>query len=292
MDFIEIVKVILFGILEGITEWLPVSSTGHILLFEEVLPLKLSSPDRAAAFLEIFKVLIQLGAIFAVVLIYWKKLFPFFLKKDEKTGKLLGVSAHGDIIQLWLKIAIACVPAAIVGLLADDFLEAHLQTPFVISFTLILYGVLFIFIENKNKNRVFPIQATNEITYKHALLIGIFQLLALIPGTSRSGATIIGALLIGVSRPAGAEFSFFLAIPVMLGASALKLIKFLLNNSFFTGAELGYLLIAMATAFIVSAFAVKILTDFAKKRDFKFFGWYRIVLGAIVIATLVLPSML
>ena len=287
MHIIEILKVILLGIVEGITEWLPVSSTGHILLFDAVFPLYIS--NRPEAFMEIFKVVIQLGAILAVLVLFWDKLFPFSLSKKDKK---ISFNADMGILNLWGKVIVGCLPAAVFGLLLDDFLEEYLQTPLVISLTLILYGVVFLLIENRNKNRVFAIQSTNELTYKQALLIGLFQVLALIPGTSRSGATIIGALLIGVSRPVGAEFTFYLAIPVMLGASALKVLKFLLEFGMFTGVELGYILLAMAVAFVVSMLAIKFLMNFVKKHDFKPFGWYRIILGAIVIATLVLPTML
>lgn len=287
MHIIEILKVILLGIVEGVTEWLPVSSTGHILLFDAVFPLYIS--NRPEAFMEIFKVVIQLGAILAVLVLFWDKLFPFSLSKKDKK---LSFNADMGILNLWGKVLVGCLPAAVFGLLLDDFLEEYLQTPLVISLTLILYGVVFLLIENRNKNRVFAIRSTNELTYKQALLIGLFQVLALIPGTSRSGATIIGALLIGVSRPVGAEFTFYLAIPVMLGASALKVLKFLLEFGMFTGVELGYILLAMAVAFVVSMLAIKFLMNFVKKHDFKPFGWYRIILGAIVIATLVLPAML
>ncbi len=286
MQFFEIFKVLLLGIIEGITEWLPISSTGHILLFDEIFPLQVS---ERTAFMEMFKVVIQLGAILAVIIMFWKKLFPFTIEKKEGKNKL---NADPGILNLWGKVIIACIPAAVFGLLFDDFLEAHLQTPLVISLTLILYGVAFIVIENKNKTRTFAVQSTAALSYKQALYIGLFQVLSLIPGTSRSGATILGALLIGVSRPAGAEFTFYLAIPVMLGASALKVLKFILDFGWFTGAELGYTLLAMAVAFAVSLLAIKFLMDFVKKHDFKVFGWYRIGLGILVILTLVLPNLL
>ncbi len=306
MDFIELLKVIFLGIIEGITEWLPVSSTGHLLLVDAVLPLKLSE-----SFKEMFMVVVQLGAILAVVVLFWKKLFPWRLERAEPKQTHIeqaDVSASTDgikelpakrklttdksILALWGKVLVACVPAAVIGILFDDFLEAHLHTPLVISLTLILYGVAFIVVENLHKGKTFPIQSTKEITYKHALIIGAFQILSLIPGTSRSGATILGALLIGVARPAGAEFTFFLAIPVMVGASGIKLLKFLLDSGGFTGAEIGYLLAGAAVAFAVSLVAIKFLMSFVKKHDFKLFGWYRIALGAIVIATLVVPPLL
>lgn len=283
MEFIEVIKVILLGIIEGITEWLPISSTGHMLLFDEIFPLKLSEN-----FKETFIVVIQLGAILAVVLLFWKKLFP--LKREEiEEGKMKTVVDKG-ILSLWGKVLVACLPAGVIGILFDDLLEKYLHTPLVIAVTLIVYGVAFIWIENQNKNKELPIKTTSEITYKYALIIGGFQVLSLIPGTSRSGATILGALLVGVSRPAGAEFTFFLAIPVMAGASAIKLLKFFMESGSFSSAEIGYLLIGAAVAFAVSCLAIKFLMNFVKKHDFKLFGWYRIALGAIVIATLVIPT--
>ena len=233
-----------------------------------------------------FQVVIQLGAILAVPLLFWKRLFPFALEKksDGKTA----ITADKKILSLWGKVIVGCVPAGVIGILFDDFLEAHLQTPLVISLTLIAYGIAFIVIENYNKNKELPIKSTDEITYKHALLIGLFQVLSLIPGTSRSGATIIGALIIGVARPAGAEFTFFLAIPVMLGASAIKILKFILASGGFSGVEFGYLLIGTLVAFAVSLFVIKFLMDFVRKHDFKVFGVYRIGLGALILLLLVL----
>lgn len=298
MDFIEILKVILLGIVEGITEWLPISSTGHMLLVDAVLPLNLS-----ASFKEMFMVVIQLGAILAVLVLFWKKLFPWKREAvqsaqtdDGQIGD--GQTAKGklvtdkNILRLWGKVLVACVPAAVIGILFDDFLETHLHTPLVISLTLIVYGAAFIVVENLNKNKELPLKSTDEITYKHALIIGAFQVLSLIPGTSRSGATILGALLVGIARPAGAEFTFFLAIPVMAGASAIKLLKFFLESGGFSGAEIGYLLIGAAVAFAVSLFAIRFLMNFVKKHDFKLFGWYRIVLGALVIGALVIPALI
>ena len=284
MVFIEILKVILLGIVEGITEWLPISSTGHMLLLDEIFTLQLTD-----TFKEMFFVVIQLGAILAVVVLFFHKIFPFHLEKKEGKSKL---NADMGIFNLWGKVLVACLPAAVLGILFDDLLEAYLHTPLVIALMLILYGVAFIWIENRNKNRELPIKTTDEISYKQALIIGAFQVLSLIPGTSRSGATILGALLIGVSRPAGAEFTFFLAIPVMVGASAIKLLKFFLDAGAMTGAEVGYLLIGAAVAFAVSLVAIKFLMNFVKKHDFKVFGWYRIALGALVIAALVIPSLL
>ena len=284
MHLIETLKIFLLGIIEGITEWLPISSTGHMLLFDEIFPLKLSP-----AFKEMFIVVIQLGAILAVVALFWKKLFP--LKKEQVDGKGK-ITIDKGILSLWGKVLVACVPAGIIGILFDDLLEKYLHTPLVISLMLILYGFAFIWIENRNKNKELPIKSTSEITYKHALLIGAFQVLSLIPGTSRSGATILGALLIGVSRPAGAEFTFFLAIPVMAGASAIKLLKFFMESGGFTNPEIGYLLIGAAVAFVLSLVAIKFLMSFVKKRDFKVFGWYRIALGTIVLCSLVVYPML
>ncbi len=287
MDIIEILKVLLLGIVEGITEWLPISSTGHMLLVDAIPKLSLTASE---AFKEMFFVVIQLGAIFAVVVLFWRKLFPWRKSEETAEGKSK-IVLDKDILRLWGKVLVACLPAGVVGILLDDFLEAHLHTPLVISLTLIVYGVAFIVVENVNKNKQLPLKSTADITYKHALIIGAFQVLSLIPGTSRSGATILGALLIGVARPAGAEFTFYLAIPVMLGASAIKLLKFFLDGGSLLGAELGYLLIGAAVAFAVSLVAIKFLMNFVKKHNFKLFGWYRIALGALVICALVLPPL-
>lgn len=267
--FIEILKSILFGIVEGITEWLPISSTGHMILLEEFVSLKVS-PE----FWDVFLVVIQLGAILAVVLMFWNKLWPFSLKE----GKL---TSSKETWSMWIKILIACVPAAIVGLLFDDFLEEHLMNYFVVAIMLIIFGVGFIFIENINKKKTVKINSLSEITYTTALLIGIFQLIAAIfPGTSRSGATILGALLLGVSRTVAAEFTFFLAVPVMFGASLLKIAKF---GFAFSAFEIIILLVGMISAFVVSLLSIKFLMNFVKKHDFKGFGYYRIALGALVI---------
>ena len=283
MDFIEILKVIFLGIVEGITEWLPVSSTGHMLLVDALFSLNASD-----AFKEMFFVVIQLGAILAVVVLFWGKLFPW--KKEQTQDNTTQIVADKGIFTLWGKVLVACVPAGVIGVLFDDILEEYLHTPLVIALMLIVYGVAFILVENNNKNKQLPVQSTNEITYKQALVIGAFQVLSLIPGTSRSGATIIGALMVGIARPAGAEFTFFLAIPVMAGASAIKLLKFFMESGSMLPAEVGYLLIGAAVAFAVSLLAIKFLMNFVKKHDFKVFGWYRIALGAIVIATLVIPT--
>ena len=273
MEFLEIIKAIILGIVEGVTEWLPVSSTGHMILVDEFLKLNVSKE-----FMEMFLVVIQLGAILAVILLYWEKIFPF--KFDN------GVKVEKDTIIMWVKILIACVPAAIVGLLWDDYLNALFYNPTTVAIMLILFGILFIVIENYNKGKNPKINSLTEITYTVAVMIGLFQLIAAVfPGTSRSGATIVGALLIGVSRTVAAEFTFFLAIPVMLGASALKLVKFGLKTGFvMTGSELTILLVGMIVAFIVSILAIKFLMSYIKNNDFKVFGWYRIVLGILVLA--------
>lgn len=272
MEFLEIIKAIILGIVEGITEWLPISSTGHMILVDEFLKLNVSKE-----FMDMFLVVIQLGAIFAVILLYWKKIFPF--KYDN------GIKIEKDTLIMWFKILIACVPAAIVGLLFDDQLNALFYNPTTVSIMLILFGILFIVIENYNKGKKPKINSLAEITYTVAIMIGLFQLIAAVfPGTSRSGATIVGALLIGVSRTVAAEFTFFLAIPVMFGASALKLVKFGLQTGFvITGSELAILLVGMIVAFIVSILAIKFLMSYIKNNDFKVFGWYRIILGVIVL---------
>lgn len=270
LNIFEILKVVFLGIVEGITEWLPISSTGHMLLVDEFI--KINASD---AFKEMFFVVIQLGAIMAVVLMFWKKMWPFNLKDKSKPV----IKKH--IFDMWFKVVVACVPGAVVTILFDDYIESHFHTPLVIAATLIIYGIAFILIENKNKGKKFLVNSLNEITYKHALLIGLFQVLSIIPGTSRSGSTIIGALLVGVSRVAAAEFTFFLAVPVMFGLSFLKLLKF---GFVFTSAELIILLIGCVTAFVVSVFVISFLMGYIKKKDFKLFGWYRIILGVIVIA--------
>lgn len=271
MDVLEILKSIFYGIVEGITEWLPISSTGHMILLEEILPMNVS-----ASFWEVFLVVVQLGAILAVVLLYWKKLFP--LNLSNKNRPLL----RYDILQLWFKILVACIPAAIVGLLFDDWLNEHLYHSVVVAIMLILVGLAFLFLENRNRYQRARVTALSQITYRDALIIGIFQLIAAIfPGTSRSGATIIGALMIGVSRTIAAEFTFFLAIPVMFGASLLKLVKFGLA---FSGMELGLLFVGLLSAFIVSLLVIRFLMAYIKKHDFKVFGYYRIALGIVVLA--------
>lgn len=270
MDIIEILKVIFLGIVEGITEWLPISSTGHMLLVDEFITL-----DMSESFKEMFFVVIQLGAIIAVVVMFWKKMWPFQFKDKSKP------KVNMDIINMWLKVVVACIPSAVLGLLLDDILEKYFGNAVTISIMLIVYGIAFILVENCNKKRTPKVNALNDISYKTAFFIGLFQVLSMIPGTSRSGATIVGALLLGVSRTAAAEFTFFLAVPTMVGASALKLVKFGLN---FTSQEIITLLIGMAVAFVVSVLCIKFLMSFIKKHDFKPFGWYRIVLGVIIIA--------
>jgi undecaprenyl-diphosphatase len=261
MDFLEIVKVIIIGIIQGITEWLPVSSTGHMILADQFIRLNVTS-----AFKEMFLVVVQFGSIMAVAVLYWKRLFN--IKKETLT--------------MWLKIFVSCLPAAIIGVLFDDKLNQLFYNYQTVAVMLILFGIIFIVVENRNKNTVPKINSIAQITYSAALIIGVFQLIAAaFPGTSRSGATIIGALILGVSRTTATEYTFFLAVPVMFGASALKLVKF---GSVFTTAEVITLLTGMAVAFIVSIIAIRFLTGYIKKHDFKAFGWYRIVLGVFVLA--------
>ena len=269
LSFTEILKVIFLGIVEGITEWLPISSTGHMLLVDEFLTLNMSD-----AFKDMFFVVIQLGAILAVVILFWQKMFPFQFKDQSKPVVKM------DTISLWLKVVVACIPGAIVTLLFDDYIEAHLHTPLVIALMLILYGIAFIWVEKRNRNRQPKVARLEDITYRTALMIGLFQVLSIIPGTSRSGATIVGALLIGVSRVAAAEFTFFLAVPVMIGLSLIKILKF---GLVFTGSELLVLLLGSAVAFVVSLLVVRFLMNYIRKHDFKAFGWYRIALGALVL---------
>lgn len=269
MDFIEILKIIFLGIVEGITEWLPISSTGHMLLVDEFI-----SMNYPESFKEMFFVVIQLGAIIAVVVMFWNKMWPFqFKDKTQPKVKM-------DTINMWLKVVVACIPSAVLGLLFDDLLEKYFGNAVTIAIMLIVYGVAFILVENWNKKRTPKVSSLNDISYQTAFIIGLFQVLSMIPGTSRSGATIVGALLIGVSRTAAAEFTFFLAVPTMVGASALKLIKFGFN---FTVEELIALALGMVVAFVVSLLCIKWLMSFIKKHDFKVFGWYRIALGIIVL---------
>ena len=276
--FLDVLKAIIYGVVEGITEWLPVSSTGHLILVEEFLPFQKVSDG----FFEMFDVVIQLGAILAVVLLFWNKIWPFTLPRDGEDAKpgILGYVKMDKII-LWVKIMVSCVPAAVIGLLFDDVFDALFYNPVCVSIALIVFGIAFIAVENWNRDRKPKVRKLDQITYQMAFLIGVFQLLAAVfPGTSRSGATIVGALLIGVGRTVAAEYTFFLAIPVMFGASLLKVLKF---GFTFTGMELALLLIGTVVSFLVSVMIVRFLMSFIKKHDFKIFGWYRIVLGIIVL---------
>ncbi len=276
---LEVLKAIVYGIVEGITEWLPVSSTGHLILVEQMLPFEGTSEN----FFGMFDVVIQLGAILAVVLLFWKQIWPFALSRKEREGKNGIMSfVKPDIMTLWFKILVSCVPAAVIGVLFDEVFEALFYNPVCISIALIVFGIAFIIIENWNKERPAKVNSLSEITYQTALLIGFFQLIAAIfPGTSRSGATIVGALIIGVSRTVAAEYTFFLAIPVMFGASLLKVVKFGFG---FTAQELMLLLIGTLVSFLVSMVVLRFLMGYIKKHDFKVFGWYRIILGIIVLA--------
>jgi len=269
LSLIEILKVVFLGIVEGITEWLPISSTGHMLLVDEFLQLNASDE-----FKEMFFVVIQLGAILAVVLLFWNKMWPF-----QFSNKRRSIFRY-EVWNMWFKVVVACIPGAIVTILFDDYIESHFHTPLVIAATLIIYGVLFIVIENWNRGRRPRITRLRDITYSTALLIGLFQVLSIIPGTSRSGSTIIGALLLGVSRTAAAEFTFFLAVPVMFGLSALKLIKF---GFAFAVSEVVILLVGCVVAFVVSVVVIKFLMDYIRRHDFSLFGLYRIALGILVL---------
>ncbi|WP_330619568.1 undecaprenyl-diphosphate phosphatase [Pseudobutyrivibrio sp.] len=276
---LEILKAILFGVVEGITEWLPISSTGHMILLDEIVKLNVSEE-----FYSMFQVVIQLGAILAVVLIFWNKIWPFGKKNNQAPLSKTGVGAwvKTDIFVLWFHILVSCVPAAVVGLLWDDLFEALFYNYTTVAIMLIIFGVAFIVVENMKAGHSAKINAVADITYTTAFLIGMFQLIAAIfPGTSRSGATIVGALLIGVSRTVAAEYTFYLAIPVMFGASLLKILKFGFS---FTAMEAAILLVGMVVAFVVSMFVIKFLMGYIKKHDFKVFGWYRIVLGIVVLA--------
>ena len=263
---LDILKAIIFGIVEGITEWLPISSTGHLIIMEELLKL-----DQGDAFFEMFQVVIQLGAILAVVVIYFHKLNPFSPKKTQKQKMMTW--------QIWIKVVIGCLPAAVVGILFDDWIDKTLYHWYVVALMLIVYGSLFIVVENYQKGKEPQVTKFSQLTIPMILIIGVFQMLAMIPGTSRSGATIVGALMIGVSRSVATEYTFFLAIPVMFGASLLKLIKFGFS---FTAMQVAVLLVGMVVSFAVSIVAIKFLMSYIRKNDFKVFGYYRIVLGVIV----------
>lgn len=267
---IELLKIIFIGIVEGITEWLPISSTGHMILVEEFMQFNLRQE-----FWDIFLVVIQLGAIMAVVWIYFDRLNPFSPNKTDREKR--------GTWDTWFKVAVGCVPAAFFGFLLDDWMEAHLMNWFVVALALIIYGIAFIVVENHNEGRRPSTQSMGELTYKKAFQIGLFQTLSLVPGTSRSGSSILGATILGTSRPVAADFSFFMSIPIMFGASGLKVVKALLDGFVFTASELGFLLVGMIVAFIVSVITIKFLLRYIQRNDFKVFGWYRIALGIIVI---------
>lgn len=278
MDIVEILKAALFGVVEGVTEWLPISSTGHMILLNEIIPL-----DVSKDFYSVFEVVIQLGAILAVVLLFWNQIWPFGKKDNAKPLAKSGAGAwiKTDIFVLWFHILVSCIPAAVVGVLFDELFEELFYNYQTVAIMLILFGIAFIVVENWHKGVKPRVTSLAQISYRLALYIGIFQLIAAVfPGTSRSGATIVGALILGVSRTVAAEYTFFLAIPVMFGASLLKLVKFGFN---FTSEEAILLLVGMIVAFVVSIFVIKFLMGYIKKHDFKVFGWYRIVLGAIVL---------
>lgn len=275
--FVEAIKAIIIGIVEGITEWLPISSTGHMIILDEFLKLKVSEE-----FLELFLVVIQLGAIMAVPLLFWDRLWPFSKKKSTEERK--------GTWQLWFKVIVGAIPAAVIGFLLDDLLDKHFYNFIVVSVALIVYGVAFLFIESKNRESKVKIDDLSLLTYKDALKIGAFQVLSLIPGTSRSGSTILGGMLSGVSRKVSAEFSFFMAIPIMLGASGLKIVKFMFSGFNVTGGEIALLLIGMVVSFIVSVVAIRFLMDFVKKHSFKAFGYYRIALGALVLLFFIIKN--
>lgn len=274
--FLEFLKIVVFGLVEGFTEWLPISSTGHLILVENIVNLNASEE-----FMNVFRVVIQLGAIMAVVVMYFRRLNPFDPKKKEKQRR---ATWH-----LWIKIIIACLPAAVVGILLDEILDKYLYNPYVVAAMLIIYGILFIVLEKHNEYVEFPIQKVSQISYINAFYIGLFQLLALIPGTSRSGATILGGMLLGCSRTAASEFTFFLGIPVMFGASLLKIIHYGLA---FSAVEIFYLIAGMLIAFVVSVYSIRFLMNYVKNHDFRFFGYYRIILGVIVLVYFSLMALL
>ena len=286
---VEILKAVLMGIVEGITEWLPISSTGHMILLEQIVQFQLSD-----AFMNMFRVVIQLGAILAVVVLYFDKLWPFCKPHEPapqgaNLGQKLIPWLRLDTWRLWGLILIASVPAAVIGLPLDDWLDEHLYNAPVVAATLILYGVLFLVVDNGRRPSVTHM---DQLTWKHALVVGIWQVLSLIPGTSRSGATIVGGLLLGLSRPVAAQFTFYLAIPVMAGASGLKLVKYLLAGNAFTGLEIGVMLTGMVVAFVVSLLAIGFLMRYVKKHSFRLFGWYRIALGVLVLGVFFVQGLL
>ena len=274
---LELLKAILFGIVEGVTEWLPVSSTGHMILLDELVKLKVS-PE----FYEMFQVVIQLGAIAAVILLFFHKLNPFSPRKNQR-------QKHNTWV-LWFKVVVAVLPSAVIGLLLDDWMDAHLYNYVVVAITLVVYGVAFILMERRQKETA--IKSVYDIDYRTAILIGAFQCLSLIPGTSRSGSTILGAIILGVARPAGAEFSFFLAIPTMLGASALKLLKFMLSGVTATGMEIGVLAVGCVVSFVVSLLVIRALMEYVRKHSFRVFGFYRIALGILVLVYFLIKNIL
>lgn len=280
MEFIEVLKAILFGIVEGITEWLPISSTGHMIILEELLDVQ---NTYGSAFWNLFLVVIQLGAIIAVVVCFFNKLNPFFGKSLIVEGEEKTKEEKKNIWILWAKVIVGCIPAAVIGLFLDDIVNKYLNTAVVVSITLILYGILFIVLEIFNKKREFKTYETMNLTWKTAFFIGCFQILALIPGTSRSGVTILGAMLLLCSRSVSSEFSFFLSIPVMFGASLLKLVKFFIDGNSLVTSQVLFLLIGCVVAFMVSLFVIKFLMSFIKKHDFKPFGVYRIILGVLLL---------
>ena len=279
MFFFEILKAVLFGIVEGITEWLPVSSTGHLILLDTFVKL-----DVSEAFYEMFQVVIQLGAILAVIVLFFHKLNPFAPSKSQVQKK--------DTWSLWFKVVVAVIPSAVVGLLLDDWMDEHLYNYIVVAIMLVLYGIAFLYVEKWNQKRNFRINDVSEIDYRTALLMGAFQCLSLIPGTSRSGSTILGAIILGVARPAGAEFSFFMAIPTMLGASALKLLKYLLEGALPNGTEIAVLITGCIVSFVVSLLVIKGLMEYVRKHSFGVFGIYRIILGIVVIGYFAVTSLI
>ena len=278
IEVLEILKAVLFGIVEGITEWLPVSSTGHLILLDEFIRLKVT-----AEFYEMFEVVIQLGAILAVIVLFFHKLWPFSSKKSDQEKK--------NTWNLWFKVIVAVIPSAVLGLLLDDWMDAHLYNYVVVAIALIFYGIAFLLVERKNDGKAFKIDSVEAIDYKTALLIGAFQCLSLIPGTSRSGSTILGAILLGVARPAGAEFSFFLAIPTMVGASGLKLLKYLLEGMIPSMGEIAVLVTGCIVSFLVSLLVIRALMDYVRKHSFSVFGIYRIILGAAVLVYFAIKTM-
>ena len=271
MRIIEFIKAIIIGIVEGITEWLPISSTGHMILLDQFLNL-----DVSAEFLEMFLVVIQLGAICAVPVLFWDRLYPLSRKKSTEENRA--------IWSIWGKVIVGAIPAAILGLLLDDILDKYLYNYIVVAIALVVYGVLFIIVEKNRAERKFSIESVYDLSYKDALKIGAFQVLSLIPGTSRSGSTILGGMITGVSREASAEFSFFMAIPIMLGASGLKVLKFLIGGFVASGIEIALLVAGIVVSFAVSLFVIKFLMDFVKRHDFSAFGVYRIILGVLVVS--------